>query len=95
MDLQGELFVDLRTIAADIKKKSGNGYRDEHRAYFTGLKERGKLLMAGPFKDGSGGMAIFIADSLQEATTLSNNDPTVIHGLQIPHIRPWRTTISL
>ena len=41
--------------------------REAHLAYLTGLKERGKLLLAGRFGDGRGGMYILSTEDEEEA----------------------------
>ncbi len=74
--------------------KSGVGFRDQpgiadHVRYMDAFLARGVLIMAGPFLDNSGGMAIFHTASLEEAQRLANDDPTVKNGLLRVTVRPW------
>src|SRR5262245_38234905 len=48
---------------------------DEHARFVDGLFERGVILQAGPFADGSGALVIVTADSLEAARALYRDDP--------------------
>lgn len=63
---------------------------DEHVAYLRDLHAAGKVLMAGPFVDGSGGMTILRTDSEREAAELAAKDPSVIQRILEPTICKWK-----
>ncbi|MCS7032896.1 MAG: YciI family protein [Phycisphaerae bacterium] len=60
-----------------------------HREYSAELRRRGKIVMAGPFADGSGGLIILRAESLEEAKSLLEKDPAVVEGVFTTELRPW------
>jgi uncharacterized protein YciI len=55
-------------------------YRPDHLAYLEDMQKRDKIFLKARFVDGSGGMIIYNADSLEEAEVLATNDPFVIKG---------------
>lgn len=65
-------------------------HRPAHRAYLGELVEIGKIVMAGPFDDLSGGILIFEADDENEVKELMEKDPFTIEGVfATTEIRPW------
>ena len=64
-------------------------HRDAHFAYLAGLKERGKLLLAGRFGDGRGGMYILSTEDEEEARRLAEADPYHAAGLRSFVVRSW------
>ena len=63
--------------------------REAHLAYLTGLKEHGKLLLAGRFGDGRGGMYILSTENEAEARRLAEADPYHTAGLRSFVVRSW------
>ena len=47
----------------------------DHIAYMKDLHEQGKVLIAGGFLDGAGGLDIIEVDSVEEALEICHNDP--------------------
>ncbi|NMM54822.1 YciI family protein [Paenibacillus aquistagni] len=72
-----------------VDESKNQTYRPHHLAYLDKLKAEGKVYLKGPFKDGSGGMVIYIADTLEEAKQLAENDPYVIEGVRSLNLREW------
>jgi len=81
-------FVVLSELKADREKLSH--FRGSHLSYMSRLKREGKLKMAGRFTDGSGGMYILVANSLEEANSLAKMDPYHANGLRTYVIREWQ-----
>ncbi|MEJ1978848.1 MAG: YciI family protein [Acetobacteraceae bacterium] len=54
--------------------------RPVHRAYAARLMAEGKLVTAGPLTDGSGGLFIYEAETLEEAEALVRDDPYTTGG---------------
>ncbi|WP_232695879.1 YciI family protein [Brevibacillus daliensis] len=64
-------------------------FRPNHLTYLEKLIEQGKVYAKGPFADGSGGMVIYQADSLEEATQLAESDPYVVEGVRHLELKQW------
>lgn len=66
----------------------------EHVAYMHELARAGKLVMAGPFADNTGGLAILDVAEASEAESVLAHDPAVMtHVLAgTPHL--WQTLIQ-
>jgi uncharacterized protein len=52
----------------------------EHAVYWAGLTEQGRVIAYGPVGDPAGhyGLAVVLADSLEEARALADADPAVL-----------------
>lgn len=60
-----------------------------HVAHLQRLDAAGRLVLAGPFDDGAGGMAIIRAASPEEAEALAAADPFVQSGAYHFQVRKW------
>ncbi|WP_135549200.1 YciI family protein [Paenibacillus cymbidii] len=72
-----------------INKEINQKVRSDHLAYMVALEEKSKIFAKGRFVDGSGGMVIYRAETIEEAEELAINDPYVIHGARSCDIREW------
>lgn len=74
-----------------VDKARRDEVRPRHREHLSGLHEQGKLVMAGPWADDSGAMAVFEVADEAEARALLAADPYheagVVGDLQV---REWR-----
>jgi uncharacterized protein YciI len=70
-------YVVLLPMLDEAKNQK---HRPKHLAYLEDLEKRSKIFLKARFVDGSGGMIIYKADSLEEAEVLAMNDPFVIEG---------------
>lgn len=61
-----------------------------HLHYLDGLREQGRLELAGPFGDQSGGAYLLHAADLAEATTVAHNDPAHLSGGWQLTVYEWR-----
>ena len=69
--------------------------RPAHRAYLHGLLERGQLVAAGPFADGTGALFIYEAHSMDTARGLAEADPYTLGGvIKQQTITPWTLVYS-
>lgn len=59
------------------------------RAYRRKLVRLGHLVLAGPWADHSGGLAILRAESEAAVRVLLEADPGVANGLQTYDLKPW------
>jgi uncharacterized protein YciI len=71
--------------------------QEAHLANFQKLAEAGKLIVAGPFSDNGGlrGMLIFKLESVDEARTLMDADPTLKAGRLTLELHPWFAAAGL
>lgn len=91
--------ADTKQILYTIKYRRGQNYdctksiyeQDfaEHRRYMQKLFDNGKLVLAGPFIDNSGGQIIIKVDSEDEAINTMQNDPGVLKDIFIGELHPW------
>lgn len=58
-----------------------------HVEHLRGLKKQGKLVLCGPFTDYPGGMVVFLAEDLAEATDIAMADPFIAAGYKSFEIR--------
>lgn len=58
-----------------------------HVEYLKELKRQGKLVLCGPFTDYPGGMVVFEAEDLDEATTIAKSDPFISSGCKSFELR--------
>ena len=64
--------------------------RPTHRKYLAELKAARKLVVAGPFRDFTGGLIVYDAADENEVETLIKNDPFYTSGVFVKwSIRPW------
>jgi uncharacterized protein YciI len=61
----------------------------DHVSYLKRLMEQGDLLMAGPFLDGSGELAILSVDGIDTAKLIAAGDPAAGSGLLTLSVKPW------
>lgn len=72
------LFVNYCTYVPDTAKVAA--IRPTHRQYIARRSEEGKILAAGPFADGTGGLFIYDAKDEEEAKKLAGEDPYASMG---------------
>lgn len=63
-----------------------------HYAFLTRLREEGRLELAGPFGDRSGGAYVLKAASLAEANTLASSDPVYTTGSSQIAVYEWNAS---
>lgn len=61
------------------------------RAYKRRLVRLGHIVVAGPWSDHSGGMAILRGESEAALRQLLDNEPFILNGLQTYDLRAWHT----
>jgi len=72
---------------------------DAHRAYLAQWREKGVLLVSGPFEPRFGGALLVRVPEDQEGRrtleALRDNDPFVVEGVAQYEILPWKPTNGL
>ncbi|HLR63039.1 MAG TPA: YciI family protein [Lentibacillus sp.] len=70
-------------------EKKSKELRPQHLAFLKQMRDEKKILMNGPFTDGAGGLVIYAADNLDEATSYLKQDPYIINGARDWEIHEW------
>lgn len=65
---------------------------DAHYAFLDRLRQQGKLEMAGPFTDKSGGAYLIKATNLEEARALAFSDPVHTTNSSVVTVYEWNAT---
>ncbi len=58
-----------------------------HVEHLKELKRQGKLVLCGPFEDYPGGMVVFHAGNIEEATNIAKADPFISSGCKSFELR--------
>jgi uncharacterized protein YciI len=83
------------TIEYGPDKAKITEFRPPHREYLRDLISKGKLVIAGPFTDDSGGFIAYEAASEEEVEGIIKADPFFKCGVfQTWTIRTWRIVIA-
>lgn len=80
-------FVALLAIQDPEKNRA---VRPEHLRYVEALWREGKVLEAGPFPDGWGGMVVYEAETEEQARAMAQADPAVTSGARTLVLHPYR-----
>jgi uncharacterized protein YciI len=64
-----------------------------HLASLRGLHEKSELVMAGPFAEAAGGMAIIQTTSADHARAIAQADPGVLAGTLRVEVSEWRPIV--
>lgn len=90
---QGMLFVIIGHDGADgaaLRPK----VRPAHLKNLQPLIEQGKLIIAGPFTDGSGSLLIIDAEDEGAALAFAQSDPYTVQGVfERVEVKPFRKTL--
>lgn len=76
-------YIYLMSNSKPINKELIEG----HVEHLKELNGKGKLVLCGPFADYPGGMVIFSADDLEEATRIAQSDPFIASGCKSFELR--------
>ncbi|MBP3950496.1 YciI family protein [Bacillus suaedae] len=71
------------------KPELNQQYRQQHLDYLEQLGKQGKIFAKGPFVDGTGGMVIYSAETIEEATALAEADPYIQAGVRRLELHEW------
>lgn len=77
------LVMTLRTPAFDPAKVAG------HYTFLDNLRKQGRIELAGPFTDRSGGAYLLAAEDLAAATAIAHQDPLHTSGSSQVTVREW------
>jgi uncharacterized protein YciI len=60
-----------------------------HAKYIQQLYDQGKLILAGPFLDNSGGMAVVSVSSEEDLREILASEPATREGIFVAETHPW------
>jgi uncharacterized protein YciI len=70
-------------------------FRPAHRAYLQDLLQQGRLVVAGPFADGSGALFVYEVANESEAARLAADDPFAQASLFREIVmKPWKLVFA-
>ncbi len=72
-----------------LDEEKSRAVRPRHLAFLEEQDARGKIFARGPFTDGSGGLVIYNASSLEEAQEIAASDPYVTEGARRLELQEW------
>ncbi|MGQ3477736.1 YciI family protein [Paenibacillus sp. TY11] len=72
----------------DTKKRTE--LHSKHVEFLNSMQEQGKIYAKGPFVDGTGGLVIYVADSLEEAQAMVEKDPYVSEKALSVELHEWQ-----
>ncbi len=65
-------------------------YWDDHARFMDSLFEADRVILAGPFADGSGSMVILAAESVEAARAILRDDPWAQHDILVSgDVKEW------
>ncbi len=72
------------------KEEAKQRHYEEHRCWLDAQHQAGHLLFSGPTSDGSYGVYIMLAASLDDAKNLAAQDPHHARGIRAMEVLEWR-----
>ena len=69
-------------------------FRQQHIDFLTEKAKEGKIFARGRFTDNSGGLVIYVAQSLEEAQKIAAADPYAVSGARNLEVHEWDVTLT-
>ena len=63
--------------------------RSLHLDFLARARQQGQIYASGRFADGAGGLVIYLAETLDEATKIAQSDPYVANGARRLELHEW------
>ena len=63
--------------------------RSLHLEFLAHAQQQGQIYARGRFTDGAGGLVIYQAETLDEATKIAQSDPYVVNGARRLELHEW------
>jgi uncharacterized protein YciI len=64
-------------------------YRPQHMDFLLQQEKAGRIFARGRFAEGKGGLAIYMAESMDEARKIAESDPYVVLGARTLELYEW------
>ena len=87
----------MKYFAAFLKMKDPEknaSYRQQHIDFLLQSEKEGKIFARGRFADSKGGLIIYMAPSLEEATRIAESDPYVALGARALEVFEWDMKVA-
>jgi uncharacterized protein len=81
-------FLKMKDLEKNVS------FRQQHLDFLEEKAKEKKIFARGRFTDNTGGMVIYIADSVEEAQSLAVSDPYVTSGARILELHEWDVNIT-
>jgi uncharacterized protein YciI len=72
-----------------LSLEKSQALRSFHLEHLAKCRQEGRIFAAGRFADGAGGLVIYQAETLDDATRLAKSDPYVANGARGLEIHEW------
>ena len=69
-------------------------FRQQHVDFLTEKEKEGKIFARGRFNDNSGGLVVYVAESLEEAQKIAASDPYAVSGARSLEIQEWDMKVT-
>ena len=82
----------MKYFAAILKMKDpekNQQYRPQHMDFLLQQEKAGRIFARGRFAEGKGGLAIYMAESIDEARKIAESDPYVVLGARTLELYEW------
>jgi uncharacterized protein len=63
--------------------------RPQHIQFLDETDKAGKIFARGRFTDGSGGLVVYQAETMEEAARIAGSDPYIASGARVLDIHEW------
>jgi len=87
----------MRYFAAFLKMQDPSKSQDlrpQHIAFLDQGGKDGRVFARGRFSDGSGGLVIYQAESLEDAKRIAESDPYISSGARSLELHEWDMKLS-
>jgi uncharacterized protein YciI len=82
----------MKYFAAFLKMQDtvkSQDLRPDHIRFLDETDRAGKIFARGRFTDGAGGLVVYVAETLEEATRIAQGDPYIASGARTLDIHEW------
>jgi uncharacterized protein len=76
----------------DLEKNES--YRQQHTDFLVEKDKEGKIFARGRFAGNGGGLVVYVASSMEEATKIAGSDPYVASGARILELYEWDMKVT-
>lgn len=82
-------------VQSAIVPETPEEIRKLHLEFLGKLIKEGKVYARGRFLDGTGGLIIYQAESLEEAKEMAEADPFILHKVRRMEVHEWALQTSI
>lgn len=86
---EGDKMKYFAAFLPMLNEEKSRFYRPQHLEFLEKMSADGKIFARGRFADGAGGLVIYVAETLEEAKSLAESDPYIVHKARGLEIHEW------